>query len=164
MAIIDNQLNQIDRGKNQQGVVLIVSLVFLVALTAVASALMLNTTSDMKMAGSSQAKVNAMQEVISSIDQVVFAQIQGNNNAFTSSQFPIPMNAVVTSPNTTANITTVNAGSLAVECPHKKLASDTSQFKCNLLRVQATKLYGRNNTSNVQVNAGVAQQLLNIGG
>jgi type IV pilus assembly protein PilX len=164
MAIINNKLNQVGIGKNQQGVVLIVALVFLVALTAVASALMLNTTSDMKMSGSSQAKVNALQEVISSIDQVVSAQVQGNTNAFTSSQFPISMDGVVTSANTTANITTVNANSLVVECPPMKLASDTSQFKCNLLRVQATKLYGRSNTSTVQVNAGIAQQLLNIGG
>ena len=164
MAIINNHLSPIDIGKKQQGVVLIVSLVFLVALTAVASALMLNTTSDMKMSGSSQIKVNAVQEVISSIDQIVAAQVQGNTNAFTSSQFPISMDGVVTSPDTTANITTVNANSLVVECPPTKLASDTTQFKCNLLRVQSTKLYGRANTSTVQVNAGVAQQLLNIGG
>ena len=164
MAIIYNQLNQVYTGKKQQGVVLIVSLVFLVALTAVASALMLNTTSDMKMSGSSQTKVNAVQEVVSSVDEIIFAQKQGNVNVFTSSQFPISMNGVVTSPNTTANITTVNANSLVVECPPSKLASDTSQFKCNLLRIQSTKLYGRGNTSTVQVNAGIAQQLLNIGG
>lgn len=164
MAIIKSKLNQVYIGEKQQGVVLIVSLVFLVALTALASALMLNTTSDMKMSGSSQTKVNAVQEVISSIDQIVAAQVQGNVNSFTSSQFPISMNGVVTSPNTTANIITVNANSLVVECPATKLASDTSQFKCNLLRVQSTKLYGRANTSSVQVNAGIAQQLLNIGG
>ncbi|MCW8863963.1 MAG: pilus assembly PilX N-terminal domain-containing protein [Colwellia sp.] len=162
MAIKINNLPQTK--KLQQGVVLIVSLVFLVALTAVASALMLNTSSDMKMSGSSQVKVNAVQEAISSIDEVVYAQIQGNTNAFTASQFPISMNAVVTSPNTTANITTVNTNSLVVDCPHSKLASSTAVFKCNVLRVQANKLYGRSNTSNVQVNAGVAQQLLNIGG
>ena len=164
MAIISNKLNQVGIDKNQQGVVLIVALVFLVALTAVASALMLNTTSDMKMSGSSQTKVNAVQEVISSIDQVISLQVQGNANAFTSSQFPIIVNDMVTSPNTTAKITTVNANSVAVECPRMKLASDTSQFKCNLIRVQATKLYGRSNTSTVEVNAGIAQQLLNIGG
>lgn len=164
MVKININLKQVHLAKKQQGVVLIVSLVFLIALTAVASALMLNTTSDMKMAGSSQAKVNAVQEVISSIDQVVYAQTQGNTNAFTAAVYPILMNDVVTSENTTATITTANANSLVVECPHQKLASDTSQFKCNLLRIQATKLYGRSNTSNVQVNAGIAQQLLNIGG
>ncbi|PCI52585.1 MAG: hypothetical protein COB45_12330 [Gammaproteobacteria bacterium] len=158
MAIINSQLNQVDIGKKQQGVVLIVSLVFLVALTAVASALMLNTTSDMKMSGSSQTKVNAVQEAISSIDQVISAQVQGNTNLFTTSQFPISMNGVVTSPNTTANITTVNATSLLVGCPHSKLGFD-ADYDCNLLRIQSTKLYGRANTSSVQVNAGIAQRL-----
>lgn len=164
MAIIKSKLNQVYTGEKQQGVVLIVSLVFLVALTAVASALMLNTTSDMKMSGSSQTKVNAVQEAISSIDEIVAAQVQGSTNAFTSSQFPISMDGVVTPVNTTANITMVNAKNLVVDCPYTKLASDTSQFKCNLLRIQSTKLYGRAETSSVQVNAGIAQQLLNIGG
>ncbi|MFT7008970.1 MAG: type IV pilus assembly protein PilX [Colwellia sp.] len=158
MAIINSQLNQFDIGKSQQGVVLIVSLVFLVALTAVASALMLNTTSDMKMSGSSQTKVNAVQEVISSIDQIISVQTQGNVNAFTLSQFPLSMNDVVTSPNTTANITAVNANSLLVGCAHSKLPFD-ADYNCNLLRIQATKLYGRANTSSVQVNAGIAQLL-----
>lgn len=148
----------------QQGVVLIVSLVFLVALTAVASVMMLNTSSDMKMSGSSQQKVKAVQEAISSIDQIIFTQIEGATNAFTASIFPISMNAVVTSTNTTANINTINANSLVVDCPASRLASSTEVFKCNLLRVQANKLYGRSNTSSVQVNAGIAQQLLNIGG
>lgn len=40
----------------QKGVVLIISLVFLVALTAVAAALMQNTTTDMKMSGASEEK------------------------------------------------------------------------------------------------------------
>jgi len=164
MAVKDNKLNQIYINKKQQGVVLIVSLVFLVALTAVASALMLNTTSDMKMSGSSQIKVNAVQEAISTIDQVIFAQIQGNNNAFASSQFPLPMDGVVTSPNTTANITAVDSKNLVVDCPPSKLPSDNGEIKCNMLNVQAIKLYGRANTSNVQVNAGIAQRLLNTGG
>lgn len=160
MAIINNPLSLIDIGKKQQGVVLIVSLVFLVALTAVASALMLNTTSDMKMSGSSQTKVNAVQEVISSIDQVVAAQVQGNINSFTLSQFPISMDSVVTSPNTTANITTASANSIAVECPRMKLTWDNEGSDCNLLRIQSTKLYGRANTSTVQVNAGIAQLII----
>ena len=57
-----NRINKISSHvtlKNQQGVVLIVSLVFLVALTAVAAALMQNTTTDMKMAGASEEKVSA---------------------------------------------------------------------------------------------------------
>ncbi|MFQ3266042.1 MAG: type IV pilus assembly protein PilX, partial [Colwellia sp.] len=45
------------QSNKQRGVVLVVSLIFLIALTAVASALMLNTTTDMKMSGASEMQV-----------------------------------------------------------------------------------------------------------
>jgi len=165
MAIVNIKAHFNDQHKQptqQKGVVLIVALVFLIALTAVASVLMLNTTADMKMSGSSQVKVKATQEAISSIDEVIFTQMEGGINSFTLSQFPITV--AVSSDDTTATITTLNTNSLVVDCPHTKLASSTAVFKCNVLRIRANKLYGRSNTSNIQVNAGVAQQLLNIGG
>ena len=59
----------------QRGVVLVVSLVFLVALTAVAAALMQNSTTDMKMSGASEEKVVALQEVVSAVDEVIFNQV-----------------------------------------------------------------------------------------
>ena len=52
---------------SQKGVVLVVSLVFLVALTAVAAALMQNSTIDMKMSGASEEKTVALQEVVLSL-------------------------------------------------------------------------------------------------
>jgi len=148
----------------QKGVVLIVSLVFLVALTAVASVLMLNTSSDMKMSGASQEKVTATQEAISSIDQIIFTQIEGPTNAFGASVFPISMDAVVTSANTTADINMANANNLVVDCPSSNMAWGVEQANCNLLRLRVTKLYGRSETSNVQVNAGIAKLLINTGG
>lgn len=168
--------------KNQQGVVLVVSLVFLIALTAIASVLMLNTTADMKMSGSSQTKVRATQEAISAIDEIVYTQIEGGgNNTFTASQFPEDMTAIA-DPSATdekdisARICTIDRTvdcntkvvrsetSLVVDCPHSKLASSNQVFKCNVLRVIATNKYGKLKTSQVQVNAGIAQELLNIGG
>jgi hypothetical protein len=74
--------------KNQQGVVLIVSLVFLIALTAVASALMLNTTSDLKMSGASEEKVIANQDVVSAIDELIFAQVTAPTGG---NDFAIPL-------------------------------------------------------------------------
>ena len=60
----------------QQGVVLVISLVFLIALTAVAAALMLNTTTDMRMSGASQEKVIATQEAVSAIDEIIYKNIK----------------------------------------------------------------------------------------
>ncbi|MBL0710201.1 MAG: pilus assembly PilX N-terminal domain-containing protein [Colwellia sp.] len=162
-----------DLKSKQQGVVLIVSLVFLVALTAVASVLMLNTSSDMKMSGASQEKVSAIQEAISSIDEVIFIQMKSNENSFTKSQFPRTVNvtpsdmlAKIKAATDTTEIEApdIPTNILSVDCPSSRFASSTEMFKCNLLRVQVKKEYGRNNTSNIKVNAGIAQQLLNIGG
>jgi hypothetical protein len=74
--------------KKQQGVVLIVSLVFLIALTAVASALMLNSTSDLKMSGASEEKVVANQEVVSAIDELIFAQVNAPTGG---NDFAVPL-------------------------------------------------------------------------
>lgn len=59
----------------QKGVVLIVALVFLIALTAVVAALMQNTTTDMKMAGASEEKTVATLEAFSAIDEIMFREI-----------------------------------------------------------------------------------------
>ena len=73
---------------NQQGVVLIVALVFLVSLTAAASIMMLNSTTDMKISGASQEKLIATQEAISAVDEAIADQIRSNNNLFTESTYP----------------------------------------------------------------------------
>ncbi len=153
----------------QQGVVLIVSLVFLIALTAVAGVLMQNTTSDMKMSGASEDKVVATQEAISASDEVMFRQINGGlgNNAFALPlvKFPVVVTETLTKTNTdsdtTADIQMAN-NDLELEpyCPHSRSASSTQVFSCNVLRVQVVRAYGRKNTNTVVVNTGVVQQLL----
>jgi hypothetical protein len=49
---------------------------------------------------------------------------------------------------------------LEADCPNSKLASSTQVFTCNMLKVQVNRKYGRTNTSVVNVNSGIAQQLL----
>ncbi|MGB1261530.1 MAG: pilus assembly PilX family protein [Cognaticolwellia sp.] len=155
--------------RKQKGVVLIVSLVFLIALTAVAAALMQNTTTDMKMSGASEEKVIATQEAISASDEVMFRQINGGtgNNAFASPLvlFPIDVKDTLikmdTDNDTTATIDVANNDlELEPDCPHSRKASSAQVFTCNVLRVQVNRDYGRTNTNNVEVNTGVAQQLL----
>ena len=72
----------------QRGVVLVVSLVFLIALTAVASALMLNTTAEWKMSGASEEKVVANQEAVSAIDALIFAQVNAPTG---KNDFAVPL-------------------------------------------------------------------------
>ncbi|ALO34136.1 hypothetical protein CMT41_04870 [Colwellia sp. MT41] len=162
----------IERGK-QRGVVLVVSLIFLIALTAVASALMLNTTTDMKMSGASEMQVVANQQAFGAMDELIFRQVQhgvGQKNDFALpiSNFAVDKSVLadLTSSNADGNITSASIGLsnnpliLEYPCPHSRNASSVQVFTCNILRVQITKQYGRNNTSTVQVNSGIAQQLL----
>jgi len=148
----------------QHGFVLVVSLVFLIALTSVASVLMLNTTSDMKMSGASQEKVIATQEAVSSIDEVIFIQITSGMNLFSSSSLPEDgITVIVTRDSTYAKIINSNVGGLVGECPHSNTASSVDMFDCNILKISVTKVYGNNETSSVVVSAGIAQQLLSVG-
>lgn len=146
--------------KKQKGVVLIIALVFLISLTAVASALMLNTTTDIKMSGASEEKLVATQTAISAIDETIAMQLRGATNFFAGTNFPmpvVPVNAVVTD----VTITNPNNNDLTVTCPHAKLA--TSGLQCVVLRVTANNNYGRKNASNIQVEAGIAQQVFPVG-
>jgi hypothetical protein len=147
--------------KKHQGFVLIVALVFLVALTGVASALMLNTTSDMKMSGASQEKVIATQEALSAIDEIILIQTRGGNNLFAGSLFPddgIPV--AVTPAHTTGVIIHTNPMNISVPCPRS--GTPSSLFGCNILRVSVTKNYGNSEASTIIVNAGVTQDLLDL--
>jgi hypothetical protein len=164
-----NQIITIPLVKKQQGVVLIVALVFLIALTSVAAAIMQNTTTDMKMSGASEDKVIATQEAISSIDEVIYRQVNGGsgNNGFSSAiiKFPLTLTDTLTETNsgntTTASVDiTNNEFELEADCPHSTSASSTQIFTCNVLRVQVIRHYGRTKTNKIVVNSGVAQQLL----
>ncbi|MEI6893816.1 MAG: PilX N-terminal domain-containing pilus assembly protein [Colwellia sp.] len=153
---------------HQKGVVLVVSLVFLVALTAVAAALMQNSTVDMKMSGASEEKSVAYQEVISAVDEAIYNQIgPGKSNRFarpvSDNNFPIPNANLLPDTDTQATATADvvnNQYGLDITCPHSMLASSTEVFTCNILRVNTVRNYGRSGQSVVSANAGIAQQLL----
>ncbi|XPF96073.1 PilX N-terminal domain-containing pilus assembly protein [Colwellia sp. RE-S-Sl-9] len=144
---------------NQSGVVLIVSLVFLVALTAVAAALMQNTTTDVKMAGASQEKSIVTQETISEMDRIIFNEQRRVNgpNIFVELNTPTPILSVTKPSITTAIASPDNLLSLAPSCPRVKPASSDAQ--CRMSNVVVSRTYGRNNNHVIQVNAGIAQEL-----
>lgn len=149
----------------QQGVVLVVSLVFLVALTAVAAAMMQNTTTDMKMSGASEEKVVAIQQAISAVDEIISNQVSpGSTNTFAA---PIAsfngqdMNMMgdltFTNVHNLFTAATLRPFQREVGCPRAKISS--SFGTCNTLTIQVNRSYGRNNTSSVIVNSGIVQRL-----
>lgn len=164
----------------QQGVVLVVSLVFLIALTSVAVMLMQNTTFDIKMSGASEEKTVATQESISTVDQIIYKQIRkegttgGNDFSLPVVKFKkddpdnagqfisetISQTGIITYQDTTAELSHANPNFLEPDCPHSKRASSVQVFTCNALNVRVKRLYGRNNNSEIVVNSGIAQELL----
>jgi Tfp pilus assembly protein PilX len=152
--------------EQQQGVVLVVSLVFLVALTAVAAALMQNSTTDMKMSGATEEKSVALQEVVSAADEVVFDELfTGNDNRFarpiTGNNFPITPDNLLpdTDTGSTATVALANGGTQQL-CPHLKVASSVDIFGCNILTITTSRNYGRNEQNIITANSGIAQQIL----
>lgn len=153
---------------NQKGVVLIVSLVFLVALTGVAAALMQNTTSDMKMTGASNEKVIATQAAISAVDEVIDNQVNIQANSVftqaltklenTSSAMLIP---ATTKTKATAGVRAVNNLRLEkFDCPRSNVSSSVGIIECNYIELSVQRPYGRNNTSTIVVDSNIAQELL----
>lgn len=152
----------------QRGVVLVVALVFLVALTGVAAVLMQNTTSDMKMTGATNEKVIATQGALSAVDEVIDNQVnvqavnlftQGLNFAdtYTSAQL-LP---VSTKTGATASASVINNPTFEeVPCPRSTVSSSVGIIECNVMQLQVQRLYGRNNTSTIVVNTNITQQLL----
>lgn len=173
MATIKNsnlKSNLLNKRK-QQGVVLIVSLVFLVALTAVAGALMQSTSVDMKMAGASQRKSLATQELISALDQVIAAQVTADSggNGFAQPLVTYPDDGTDVKGAITIDSGNVNSARVFLanneyekepDCPHSRQASSAQIFTCNVLRVNVNKNFGRKNNSELDINSGIAQQLL----
>jgi len=149
------------RINKQQGVVLIVALVFLIALTAVAAALMQNTTTDIKMAGATQEKSKVTQETISEMERVIFNEfrrVDGENELARIIVGTINFNDTVTEPNiTTATAINANQFGLDVECPRSINPISTGELGCSVKRVQVTRTYGRDNNHSIQVNSGIAQ-------
>lgn len=152
----------------QRGVVLLVSLVFLVALTAVAGALMQNTTTDIKMSGASEEKVIATQAAISAVDEIINNQLNVLPvNVFTQALNDLPdttsgeLLPASSKTNATASANVVN-NPLFEEyaCPRASVASSVGIIECNFLQLRVQRLYGRSNTSNVVIDANIAQQLL----
>lgn len=148
--------------RSQQGVVLVVALVFLISLTAVASALMLSSTTDIKMAGASQEKVEAVQEAISALDETIADQIVDGTNLFAGTDFPQVVDSVQSVSVNDVTITNNNTTTKPVGCPHTALASSSDKIGCNVLTITVNNSYGRKNTSNINAQAGIAQEVLDL--
>ena len=144
----------------QSGVVLIVALVFLVALTAVAAALMQNTTTDIKMAGASQEKSIVTLETLSEMDRIIFNEIRQINGTDQLGTVIAPIALIVTQPLiTTAQLALDNVLIPDQQCPRNKLASSNNIIRCRRSNIDLNRTYGRNNNHNLRIISGFAKEI-----
>lgn len=153
--------------QKQRGVVLVVSLVFLVALTSIAAVLMQNATTDMKMSGATEEKSVAQQELFSAVDEVIYNQVFRvggiNNFAHSETFFDLQPDRTIALPvsfdNTVASVRLSDGFAIPKGCDRMLNASSANIFNCSSFEVNAIKTYGRNNNNEIEVNAGIVRKV-----
>lgn len=144
----------------QEGFVLLMSLVMVVAITAIAVSLMSTSSMDMKMAtaaedremathvargGNDELYYNAVNRTINS--QNYFAAFSSST---TSAQYQSTHGAV-------SRVSWASSVQVETDCPRSK--DPTEGLMCIYLQATTAKTYGPNNAHQVNVVSGVAQQV-----
>lgn len=144
----------------QQGVVLVVSLIFLVALTAVTSLLMQNSTLDMKMSGATEDRAIAVQEVVSQVDEIIYDEIKNNNrNNFSKLMQQYPIEVINTDKTKAYLVVNGDYSSIEGRCPRSE-KGNSGEIQCNYVRLEVWKKFGRKDNSEISASAGIAQELI----
>lgn len=142
--------------KQQKGVVLVVALIFLTALTSVAVLLVSNSTSFMTLAGASEERTIAIQEAVSGVDKAIALQADGNDE-FERKSYPEEGIAVAVGEMVdSAIVTRTTENNIPVPCSNSHLPSSDS--KCNVLTLTVTNTYGRRD-SVITVQSTIEQEL-----
>lgn len=145
----------------QTGMVLVVAMIMLIAITGVAVALLVSSGVDNKMMSSAQEAELAMNEARGAHDEVYSRnvnQVGGIQNQFTL-RIPVGQSlpAPETQPNTAGVVTVYSAIPEPTTCPPQHSAS--SSTKCNYHRVSTTTNYGEVGQT-INIDSVVSQQLL----
>jgi len=154
----------------QKGVVLVVSLVMIIAVTGIAVTLLSSSSIDLKMMSAAQesevaiARVKADSEL--TIVQEKKAAADENRLLFEPGKFPADLatGLDVTPAGASSSVTIYNSnqGPSLLDCPI--IVNPTPGIKCNMLRIEATLNYGKLDSNSkgkhsISVNSGIAQEM-----
>lgn len=151
----------------QQGIVLVIALIMVVAVTGIAVTLMSSSSVDIKVANSAQERETAENSLIGIVQKVIANEAAaGGNSAFLMKASEIPeggfdMDDMDGASNTMTNL---NNGVLDLPCPRK--FNFTAGVSCNMVQVDTTITYGTKSKHTLTISTGVAQEMasLNTGG
>ncbi|WP_404340661.1 pilus assembly protein PilX [Pseudoalteromonas mariniglutinosa] len=151
----------------QQGVVLIIALIMVVAVTGIAVTLMSSSSIDIKITNAAQEREVADNELMGTVQQMIADEAQrGGASRFLLTPAEIPAQGLDmgTIGNTTSRLTNLNNGALDLTCPRR--FNFTAGVSCNMIQVETTISYGSKSNHTLTIVSGVAQEMasLNTGG
>ncbi|MBD55278.1 MAG: pilus assembly protein PilX [Pseudoalteromonadaceae bacterium] len=148
--------------KNQQGIVLILALLMVVAVTGIAVTLMNSSSIDSKITVAVQEREVAENELSGNVQKVIASEVGKRGN----SRFLLSKNQITDSGleiarinASTHTIYSRNNGPLSLNCPRR--FDSTQSLKCNLIELSSVVDYGAKSRHSITINAGIAQQMLN---
>ncbi|NNG43882.1 pilus assembly protein PilX [Pseudoalteromonas sp. NEC-BIFX-2020_002] len=152
---------------NQQGVVLVIALIMVVAVTGIAVTLMSSSSIDIKITNAAFEREEAENVLIGTVQRVIAnesARKGANRFLFTKVQIPEGGMALDRIGNTTSSMINLNNGPLDLPCPRK--FDFTEGMACNMVQVSTTINYGTKSKHTLTVVSGIAQEMasLNTGG
>lgn len=151
----------------QQGVVLIVALIMVVAVTGIAVTLMSSSSIDIKITNAAQEREVADNLLIGTVQQVIANEAsKGGASRFLYSRVQVPEKGIDLGDvgDTSNTMTNLNNGALDLPCPRR--FNFTAGVSCNMVQVDTTITYGSKSKHTLTIVSGVAQEMasLNTGG
>ncbi|NMM41640.1 pilus assembly PilX family protein [Pseudoalteromonas arctica] len=157
----------------QQGVVLIVALIMVVAVTGIAVTLMSSSTIDIKITNAAQEREVAENELIGEVQKVIVTEAaKGAASSFflTPNETKTDDTSVITINEKNISLPgsemksimiNMNNGRLELNCP--RTYSYTAGVSCNMVQVSTTIEYGLKSKHSLTIVTGIAQEMASIG-
>ena len=138
--------------KNQQGIVLFFSLIILAIMTVIGTALAVNSTQSIRMAGAGSERIEAMAAAHGALDSVINTN-QGAAFANLTDVFNAGTILGVTSTITPLQLDDVS-------CQRSANSSSAHLISCRRSEISSVSSFGRSNMGRLIVVAGVEQEVL----
>lgn len=147
--------------KRQQGVVLIVALIMVVAVTGIAVTLMSSSSIDIKITNAAQEREAAENELIGTVQRVIANQAAaGANSVFFKRASAIPggVHDLGNIGDASSSMVNLNNGPSDIPCPRK--FNFTAGVSCNMLQIDTSITYGSKSNHTLTITTGVAQEMV----
>ncbi|WP_283711011.1 pilus assembly PilX family protein [Pseudoalteromonas prydzensis] len=154
----------------QRGVVLIVALIMVVAVTGIAVTLMSSSTIDIKITNAAQEREVAENELVGEVQKVIATEASKGEKSrfFLAQQYEdseenkvIKQDISLLGSEMKSIMINMNNGQLELNCP--RTYSYTAGVSCNMVQVSTTIEYGSKSKHSLTIVTGIAQEMASIG-